>query len=192
MMLTPFARKRRLASLPMRVSITAIGNAATAIAAIEHGRVDAGMMADPSFTLVSRRNPGVRILADLRTEAGVTAAFGTRSYPGAVLYSSAGWIRANRDTTQRLARAITRTLDWMHTHTPQQIAEKTPKTFRGDDDALYVEALTSSMPMFSPDGTMAADGAEAVHTLLAGSMDKVKGAAIDVSKTYTNEFIRGR
>jgi NitT/TauT family transport system substrate-binding protein len=174
------------------VSITAIGNAATAIAAIEHGRVDAGMMADPSFTLVSRRNPSLRVLADLRTEAGVSAAFGTHSYPGAVLYASADWIRANPDATRRLARAITRTLDWMHSHTPQQIAEKTPKTFRGDDDALYVEALTSSMPMFSPDGRMAADGAEAVHTLLAGSMDKVKGAAIDVSKTYTNEFIHGR
>ena len=48
------------------------------------------------------------------------------------------------------------------------------------------------MPMFSPDGVMAADGAEAVRTLLAGSMEKVRGATIDVSKTYTNEFIDGR
>ena len=28
--------------------------------------------------------------------------------------------------------------------------------------------------------------------LLAGSMDKVRAAPIDVSKTYTNEFVRGR
>ena len=80
----------------------------------------------------------------------------------------------------------------MHAHSPQEIAEKTPKSFRGEDDALYVEALTSSMPMFSPDGSMAADGAEAVHTLLAGSMEKVKAANIDLAKTYTNEFIHGR
>src|SRR5262249_45133109 len=46
------------------VSITAIGSAATAIAAIEHGRVDAGMMADPAFTVVVKRNPTVRVLAD--------------------------------------------------------------------------------------------------------------------------------
>jgi hypothetical protein len=35
-------------------------------------------------------------------------------------------------------------------------------------------------------------GAEAVKTLLAGSMEKVKTADIDLSKTYTNEFIHGR
>ena len=45
------------------------------------------------------------------------------------------------------------------------------------------------MPMFSPDGVMAADGAETVRTLLAGSMEKVRTAKIDVSKTYTNEFV---
>src|SRR5947207_501999 len=66
------------------VAITAIGNAATAIAAIEHGKVDAGMMADPSYTLVSRRNPGVRLLADLRTAGGLKDAFGADAYPGAV------------------------------------------------------------------------------------------------------------
>jgi NitT/TauT family transport system substrate-binding protein len=174
------------------VSITAIGNAATAIAAIEHGTVDAGMMADPAFTLVSRRNPGVRVLADLRTEAGVIEAFGTHTYPGAVLYSKGDWIRAHPDSARRLARVITRTLSWMRTHSPKEIADKTPKTFRGEDDALYIEALTNSMPMFSPDGMMAADGAEVVRTLLAESMEKVRTATIDVSKTYTNEFIHGR
>ena len=174
------------------VSITAIGSAATAIAALEHGKVDVGMVADPAFTLVQRRNPGVRVLADLRTAEGVQAALGAHAYPASVLYARGDWIRANRDTTGRLARAMTRTLAWMHSHTPQEIADKTPKAFRGEDDALYVEALKASMPMFSPDGLMPPDGTEAVRTLLAGSMEKVRTAAIDVSKTYTNEFIHGR
>jgi NitT/TauT family transport system substrate-binding protein len=177
---------------PDAVSVTAIGSAATAIAALEHGKVDAGMVADPAFTLVHRRNPNVRILADLRTSEGVNAALGARAYPASVLYAPGDWIRANRDTTQRLARAMTRTLAWMQTHTPQEIAAKTPKAFRGEDDALYVEALRASMPMFSPDGVMAAEGTEVVRTLLAGSMEKVRNATIDVSKTYTNEFIAGR
>jgi NitT/TauT family transport system substrate-binding protein len=174
------------------VSVTAIGSAATAIAALEHGKVDVGMVADPAFTLVQKRNPGVRVLADLRTADGVNAALGTRAYPASVLYAKGDWIRANRDTTQRLARAITRTLAWMQTHTPREIADRTPKTFRGEDDALYVEALNASMPMFSPDGLMPAEGAEVVRTLLAGSMEKVRAAPIEVSKTYTNEFIHGR
>jgi NitT/TauT family transport system substrate-binding protein len=190
MLLTNMLQKHGVA--PDAVSITAIGSAATAIAALEHGKVDVGMVADPAFTLVQRRNPGVRVLADLRTEQGVFEALGTHAYPASVLYAKGEWIRANRDTTERLARAITRTLTWMQTHTPREIAGKTPATFRGEDEALYVEALTASMPMFSPDGLMAADGAEAVRTLLASSMEKVRTATIDVSKTYTNEFIHGR
>src|SRR5262249_49758992 len=137
------------------VSVTAIGSAATAIAAVEHGKVDAGWMADPSFTFVKQRNPGVRVLADLRDAAGVKEAFGTDDYPAAVLYSHGAWMREHRNSAAKLARAIVRTLDWMHQHTPQEIAEKTPKSLRGDDDALYVEALKASMPMFSTDGKMA-------------------------------------
>ncbi len=80
----------------------------------------------------------------------------------------------------------------MQMHSPQKIADKTPAAFRGDDPALYVEALKNSMPMFSPDGRMAADGAESVRSLLAASMDIVRTAKIDVAKTYTNEFVDGR
>jgi NitT/TauT family transport system substrate-binding protein len=190
MLLTYILQRHGLA--PDAVSVTAIGSAATAVAALEHGKVDVGMVADPAFTLVQRRNPGVRVLADLRTADGVAGALGTRAYPASVLYASGDWIRAHRDTTERLARAITRTLAWMQSHTPQEIAAKTPKTFRGEDDALYVDALKASMPMFSPDGLMPAEGAEVVRTLLAGSMEKIRRASVDVSKTYTNEFIHGR
>ena len=172
------------------VSVTAIGSAATAIAAIEHGKVDAGWMADPSFTLIKRRNPNVRVLADLRDEAGVKAAFGTGSYPAAVLYSSGEWVRGHPDVARRLARAILQTLQWMHSHSAEEISGKTPKALRGEDDALYVEALKSSMSMFSTDGMMTDAGAAAVLGLLTGSMEKVRGASIDLSKTYTNEFVR--
>ncbi|MGH9144833.1 MAG: ABC transporter substrate-binding protein, partial [Vicinamibacterales bacterium] len=110
MLLTYILQRNGLAA--DAVSITAIGSAATAIAALEHGKVDVGMVADPAFTLVRRRNPGVRILADLRTAEGVNAALGAHAYPASVLYAKGDWIRANRDTTERLARAITRTLSW--------------------------------------------------------------------------------
>jgi NitT/TauT family transport system substrate-binding protein len=174
------------------VSVTAIGSAATAIAAIERGKVDAGMLADPAFTLVIRRNPSARVLADFRTAQGVQDAIGAHAYPASVLYAPRDWIATHRDVAGRLARAVTRTLQWMHTHTAEEIAGKTPASLRGEDEALYVEALKSSMPMFSPDGAMSAEGAEAVRTLLAGSMEKVRGARIDLSKTYTNEFLDGR
>jgi NitT/TauT family transport system substrate-binding protein len=80
----------------------------------------------------------------------------------------------------------------MQAHSPHEIAAKTPKPLRGEDDALYIEALGHSMAMFSPDGIMAEDGAKAVHVLLAASIEKVRDASIDVSTTFTNEFVSGR
>ena len=80
----------------------------------------------------------------------------------------------------------------MHAHTAEEISARTPKSLRGEDDALYVEALKNSMPMFSVDGQMNAEGADAVRTLLSESMPKVRDATIDVSKTYTNELVNGR
>ena len=140
------------------VGISAIGSAATAIAALERGKVDAGMVAEPAFTLITTRNPSVRVLADLRTAAGVKENIGASAYPASVLYAPRDWVEANRNTVQRLARAITRTLRWMHAHTPEEIASRAPKSFRGEDEQLYVDAIRSSMPMFSPDGVMDAEG----------------------------------
>jgi NitT/TauT family transport system substrate-binding protein len=171
------------------VSVTGIGGSATAVAAVEHGKVDAGMMSDPALTIVQRRAPGVRVLADLRHADGLKHALDATSYPASVLYSPVEWVHANRDTAARLARAIKRTLEWMQTHSAEDIADRMPAESRGADRALYVEALNNTMEMYSPDGVMPADGPKAVHALLAQSLEKVKNATIDLSKTYTNEFV---
>jgi NitT/TauT family transport system substrate-binding protein len=172
------------------VSITSIRGGGTALAAVERGRVDAGWMADPTFAAVQQRNPGVRVLADLRDERGTMEAFGTATYPAAVLYAQAAWLEANRGTAARLARAVVRTLEWMRAHSEEEIAAQTPPALRGEDMALYVAALRSSRAMFSTDGIMPAAGAAAVRDVLARSNEKVRAATIDLSKTYTNEFVR--
>jgi NitT/TauT family transport system substrate-binding protein len=176
---------------PDAVSVTGIGGASTAVAAVERGTVDAGMMSDPAFTILQRRAPNVRLLADLRNAEGVKAALDAHSYPASVLYTSGEWMRANRDTAARLARAVRRTLQWMHSHSAEEIADKTPPDFRGEDRALYVDALRNTMGMFSPDGVMPDDGPKVVQALLSDSLEKVRNATIDLSKTYTNEFVSG-
>jgi NitT/TauT family transport system substrate-binding protein len=174
------------------VSVTTIGAGPTAIAAMERGMVAAGWLADPSFTLVHSRNPGVRVLADLRNEAGTLAAFGTSTYPGAVLYANAAWLDSHRTVAAGLAGAIVRTLEWMHAHSATEIAARTPRALRGEDDALFIQSLQNSMTMFSTDGVMHREGAEAVRELLAGSIDKVRAANVDLAKTYTNDFVESR
>ena len=121
------------------------------------------------------------LLADLRDERGTSEAFGTTTYPSAVHFTGAGWLTANRGTAVRLTRAILRTLDWMRTHSEEDIAARTPAALRGEDAGLYVEALKNSRHMFSTDGVMPAEGAASVRNVLAMSMEKVRRATIDLS-----------
>jgi len=174
------------------VSVTAIGAGASAVAAVESGRINAAWLAEPAFTIVKKRNPDIRVLADLRTEAGTKQAFGVDAYPAAVLYTSGAWLRANRLTAGRLARAIVKTLEWMNAHSEQEIADRVPAAIRGDDRALYAEALQGSRAMFATDGRMPADGAAVVRDVLATFNPKVRAAAIDLSRTYTNGFVSAR
>ena len=171
------------------VSVTAIGAGASAVAAVESGRINAAWLADPAFTVVKKRNPAVGVLADLRTEEGTKRAFGVDAYPAAVLYTSGGWLRGNRQTAERLARAIVKTLVWMNAHTEKEIADRVPAAIRGADSALYVEALKGSRPMFAIDGRMPAEGAAVVRDVLATFNPKVREATIDLSKTYTNDLV---
>ena len=45
---------------------------------------------------------------------------------------------------------------YIHTHSAEEIADKMPKDYYGGNKALYVQALKSTMSMFTPDGTMPA------------------------------------
>jgi NitT/TauT family transport system substrate-binding protein len=171
------------------VSVTAIGAGASAVAAVESGRINAAWLSEPAFTIVKKRNPDIRMLADLRTEAGTRQAFGVDAYPAAVLYTSGAWLRANRPTAERLARAIVKTLEWMNTHSEQEIADRVPAAIRGADRDLYAEALQGSRAMFGTGGKMPADGAAVVRDVLATFNPKVREAAIDLAKTYTNDFV---
>jgi sulfonate transport system substrate-binding protein len=174
------------------VSVTAIGAGASAVAAVESGRIDAAWLADPAFTIVAKRSPDIRVLADLRTEDGTKRALAVATYPAAVLYTSRAWLDANRSTAERLARAIVKTLAWMSTHSEQEIADKVPAAIRGDDAALYVRALHGSRAIFATDGRMPEDGAAVVRDVLATFNPKVRAATIDLSKTYTNDFVNPR
>ncbi len=133
--------------------------------------------------------PACGCLQTCATSVARVTPSGPASYPSAVLYTETSWLEAHRDTAARLARAIVKTLRWMQAHSEEEIAAKVPPALRGEDFALYVDALKNSRPMFSTDGVMPADGAAAVHDVLAASNPKVKGASIALSKTYTNEFI---
>lgn len=173
---------------PNRAAVVGVGLTDTAVAAMEQGQVDAAVMLDPAVTYLQNKYPDLKILSDTRSQADTQAVFGG-DYPGGSLYSTVDWVEKHPKQSAALAEAIVRTLRWIHSHSPEEIMAKMPREFVGEDKALYLSALKNTIPMYSKTGLMDPKGAQAVLEVFSQSSPDVAKANIDVSKTYTNEFV---
>jgi len=173
---------------PNSVGVVGVGLGSTAIASMEQGTIDAAIMLDPAVTILQGKDKNLKILSDTRSQKDTLAVFGGE-YPGGALYTRADWIASHEKEVQGMTKAILSTLKWIHSHTPEEIADKMPPEFVGKDKALYVAALKNTLPMYSETGLMDPKGAQAVHDVFAQSSPEVKKANIDLSKTYTNKYV---
>jgi NitT/TauT family transport system substrate-binding protein len=173
---------------PNAVAVIGVGLDATAVAAMEQGTVEAAVMLDPTVTVLKGRHNGLKILSDTRTQDDTLSVFGGE-YPGGSLYTRVDWIAKHEKETQALANAILATLNWIHSHTPEEIMAKMPPDLVGPDKALYLAALKNTIPMYSTTGRMDPKGAAAVLAVFSQSSPDVAKANIDLSKTYTNRFV---
>jgi NitT/TauT family transport system substrate-binding protein len=172
---------------PAEVGTAGIGQGATAAAAVERKQVAAAVVFGSAITVAEAR--GARILADSRTPEGLRAIFGIDDYPASCLLAREDWLRANPDLARRMSRAILRALAWIREHSPEEILAQVPPEFRVGEAAAEMEAIRLAKPMYSLDGRIHPESAEAVRRVLAGSLDRVRDAKIDLSRTYTNEFL---
>src|SRR5262249_36702271 len=101
------------------------------------------------------------------------------------------WIASHGKEVQALTNAIIATLKWIHSHTPEEIADKMPENLVGKDKALYVAGLKNTLPMYSETGRMDPKGAEAVLAVFSQSSPDVGKAIIDLSKPSPNPFVDG-
>ncbi|WP_322516596.1 ABC transporter substrate-binding protein [Rhodopseudomonas palustris] len=173
---------------PNDVSVIGVGLGATAVAAIQQGQIDAAVMLDPAVTILQAAHADLRILSDTRTEHDTREVFGG-DYPGGALYSTVAWIKAHPKEAQGLTNAILNTLNWIHAHSAEEIADKMPPNIVGKDKAQYVAALKNTIPMYSTTGLMDPKGADAVLAVFSTSSPDVAKANIDVTRTYTNAFV---
>ena len=172
---------------PEQVSTAGIGMGATAAAALEQGQVDAAVLFGSAITAEEGR--GGRMLADARTREGVRALLGTEDYPASSLIARSEWLAQNPDTARRVSRAVLKSLAWIRDHSPEEILAKVPSEFRVGDTKVELEAIRMAKPMYSTDGRVTMESAEAVRRVLSESLDSVRKANIDLSKTFTNEYL---
>ncbi|SEB22574.1 NitT/TauT family transport system substrate-binding protein [Variovorax sp. YR216] len=156
---------------------------------MRHGRIDAGMTTEPAISSLVAAGQA-HLMIDLRTPASSVAAIGG-NYPGACLYLSALWIDTHRDQTQRLVNAFVKALRYIDAHSAEEIAALLPASVVGADRKIYVSALAASKSMFISDGVMPPDGPPTVLKVLNVTSQSVRGKAVDLARTYTNDYVTG-
>ncbi|HEU0000846.1 MAG TPA: ABC transporter substrate-binding protein [Ktedonobacteraceae bacterium] len=171
---------------PSEAHFIPVGAGDTFIAALQQGRIDAGMTTEPTISRVLSSGVG-KVLVDLRTPQSTTAALGG-SYPFICLFMKNDYVNSHKDVVQKLVNAYVKTLKWMQTHTAAQIADMMPADYYAGDKTLYVTALQNQMAIFSPDGNMPSDGPASVLSIEQQTNTTVQGKQIDLSTTFTNEF----
>lgn len=173
---------------PHSIGVIGVGLGATAVASMEQGEIEAAIMLDPAITVLQGRHKDLKILSDTRTAHDTLQVFGGE-YPGGALYTKADWIKSHEKEVQAMTNAIIATLRWIHSHSPEEIADKMPAELVGKDKAGYIAALKNTLPMFSETGMMDPKGAEAVLAVFSQSVPAIRDAKIDLSKTYTNKYV---
>jgi NitT/TauT family transport system substrate-binding protein len=168
------------------VHFVPVGAGDTFIAALQQGRIDAGMTTEPTISRILSTGVG-KVLVDLRSPQSTQAALGG-PYPFISLFMNNSYVNSHKDTVQKLVNAYVMTLKWMHTHSAAEIADKMPPDYYAGNKALYVTALQNQMAIFSPDGLMPSGAPQAVLNTEYQSNLVPKDKQIDLSTTYTNEF----
>jgi NitT/TauT family transport system substrate-binding protein len=172
---------------PDDASFLGVGATTTAVAAVKRGEIDAIVNTDPAVALLQREGL-IKIVADTRTRDGTREVYGG-IYPAAVMYAPPAFIDKNPRTVQALVNAFVRGLAFMRSHSPEEVAAVVPEEYALGDKPLYVQAIKNSLPMFSPDGRFAREGAETAYSVLKAFDPDVRNAKIDLAATYTERFV---
>jgi NitT/TauT family transport system substrate-binding protein len=165
-----------------------VGAGQTFIAAMQQDKIQAGMTTEPTISRLLKTGDG-KVLIDMRTMEGTKAALGG-TYPASALYMPTAWVEAHKVDAQKLANAMVKTLHWIDAHSAEEIADKMPKDFYVGDRDGYVKALADGKGMYTKDGLMPAGGPETVLAVLSGFSKNLHGKTIDLSKTFTTEFVK--
>ncbi|MBD2749961.1 ABC transporter substrate-binding protein [Microvirga sp. BT688] len=173
---------------PTDAAFIGVGSGASAVAAMQKGEIDVISHLDPVISKLESEGD-VTILIDTRTEAGTRALFGG-SNPAATLYTKKDFIDANPVTTQRLVNAFMKSLRWLQTAKPEDVAATVPPEYHLGDRPLYLKAVQNSLESYSRDGIVPPDGMKSVMDMLKQLDPELKDAKVDLSATFDDRFVK--
>jgi sulfonate transport system substrate-binding protein len=173
---------------PTDATFVGVGGGPAAVEAMKSGAIDAISNLDPVITRL-QEDGAIRIVTDSRFPRVNYQIFGGTN-PAAVLYAPASFIAANPNTTQALVSAFYKTLRWIATATTDEIVGTVPEDYFLGDRAIYVKALKSNLLVYSKTGVLTRQGMESALNMLATFDPELKGAKIDLAKTFDDRFVK--
>ncbi|MBA8818550.1 nitrate ABC transporter substrate-binding protein [Ochrobactrum sp. P6BS-III] len=164
-----------------------VGAGNTFIAAIKQDAIQAGMTTEPTIATMLKTGEA-KVLVDMRTPEKTAEALGG-PYPAASFYVQSAWLETHKEEAQKLTNALVKTMRYIASHSAEEIADQMPKDYYVGDKNLYVKGLAEGKAQYTPDGRMPKDGPETVLKVLATFKKPLQEKQIDLSKTYTTEFV---
>ena len=183
-----FLSLHRLKISDVHVAVAGVG--ASAVAALEHGKVDAGMLNRGAYNVLRRRAPLTRVLVDPRSREEQLRLFGVEELPGASLLAREDWLAGHRAEALGLAQGMLATMRWIREHTLEEVAARLPEGFRSGDREADIETMGEVADSLSKDGRMPPGGPEAVARIYTPEAEREREPGFDLSKTYTDEFVK--
>src|SRR5258707_1492155 len=92
---------------PDQAHFVPVGAGDTFIAAMQQGKIDAGMTTEPTISRLIKAGVG-KVLVDLRTPETTRTALGG-DYPFTCFYGTTTWVNDNKPTVQKLVNALVKT-----------------------------------------------------------------------------------
>jgi NitT/TauT family transport system substrate-binding protein len=169
-------------------ALIGVGGGASSVAAMKKGEIDIISHLDPVIAKLEA-DGDIQVLIDTRTEAGTRALFGG-SNPAAVVYTKNGFIESNPVTMQRLVNAFMKSLKWLATATPDQVADTVPAEYHLGDKTLYLQAVKNSLESYSRTGLIPAEGMASVYELVKSLDPELESAKVDLATTFDDRFVK--
>jgi NitT/TauT family transport system substrate-binding protein len=173
---------------PTDAAIIGVGAGPSAVAAMKKGEIDVISHLDPVVAKLEA-DGDIQVLIDTRTEAGTRALFGG-SNPAAVLYTRKEFMDRNPVTTQRLVNAFMKTLKWLQSATPEQVADAVPPDYHLGDKPLYLKAVQNSLESYSRDGIIQQQGMTSVYEMLKTLDPELQGTQVNLADTFDDRFVK--
>jgi NitT/TauT family transport system substrate-binding protein len=169
------------------VTSVGVGSGSTAIAAMETGKIQGIVLADPVIMRLTV-DGFVQPVVDTRTLAGQTFVYGgPAALAGATV--SADYVKTHRDTVQHYVNALVKAVKWLHTAPNDEITKLLPQEFYGGDKDIFDRVLTANKGIYTDDGRTSAQEQQNAYQQVLDTGRLAKSQPIDLSEIFVPDFV---